>query len=119
MTIDALADHLRGHRFTCGTEEALQDGLAAVLAGAGIEFVREHVLPAKGRIDFYVPAVRIGIETKVKGGWSATVRQVHGYACEPEIAGVILVTRRARQGVVPAAMNGKPVRVVQLWSSGL
>ncbi len=113
MIIDQIAEELREWSFTSISVEAeLQLEIGIVLGKMGHKFLREYVLNARSRIDFYLPDHKIGIEVKVAGGVNQVMRQIHRYnACDP-IDGVILVTSRTTHTAMPTELNSKPTRVV-------
>lgn len=112
---------LKAHRLPFGDEIACHRTIALLLEAAGFTVEREVQLSgARGRIDFYMPAERIGIEVKVKGSPTEIVRQLSRYAQAPEIHTLMLVTGRARLGqLLPAELHGKPLHVVATWRGGL
>lgn len=116
--MDELVAILSAVRFNFSSEAELQDGIESVLKDAGVVFQREYRLNAKERIDFYLPVSRHGIEVKTKGSPSSVLRQVHGYAQNDAIAGLLLVTSRLRL-TLPDELNGKPMRVLSLWQHAL
>jgi len=113
MIIDQITDELREWTFTStAIESDLQFEVGIVLGKLKHKFLREHVLNARSRIDFYLPEHKIGIEVKVAGGANEVMRQIHRYnACDP-IDGVILITSRTKHTATPEELNRKPVRVV-------
>lgn len=120
--IDTLARFIGSQRYDCTDEYAMQDGIAFALAGNLTSFVREAILTPTERIDFLVGD--IGVECKVDGSAVATARQVFRYLSLPRLAGLILVTSRARIGVgLPREFSfggvTKQVRVVELWRTAL
>jgi hypothetical protein len=114
MTLDELHDLLSGHRYTYSSELLLQAGIASVLVGARVPFIREAELPPK-RIDFLVGD--IGVEVKIKGSNSDVLRQLHGYATFPQVKSLLLVTTLPRHEL-PATLLGKPCRVLRLGGVG-
>lgn len=110
MTLDELVRLLGAHAFTCCNEAELQQAVAEVLAGAGIDHQREVRLTERDRIDFLVG--RVGLELKVDGALAAVTRQLHRYAQRPEIDGLLLVTTRPQHRGAPRELCGKPVRAV-------
>jgi hypothetical protein len=117
--LSRLTAILRSCRFVCTNEAELQRAIAQALESAGIVFQREYRLGDAGRVDFYIPAGRVGIEVKVKGSPSSVIRQLHGYAGHAEIDGLILASTKASHRGFPDAMQGKPVVVVGLWRNQL
>jgi hypothetical protein len=116
--ISGLLCHVR---FNFSNEEELQLGIAELLAKGGYPFEREKRLDVHSRIDFYLPVgVRgIGIEAKVNGRPSEILRQVQRYAMHADVAGIIVLSRRANAHIIPDSLQDKPVRVISLWSSNL
>jgi hypothetical protein len=114
---------LRSARFNFTTEDELQRGIERLLGAEGFaaprDFVREHKLDARSRLDFYFPAPRIGIEVKINGSTSAIARQVHRYLHHPDVSALILLSRRSNVESLPDTINEKPLRIVTLWSNGL
>lgn len=120
LSPSTLVDLLKTYRYTTGSEAAFQQGLERVLALHRIPFMREHQLGrAFGRIDFYLPDQKYGIELKVKGSPSEVLRQLHRYAQCPEIAALILLTGRARLAFAPSNINGRPVLTAAVWEGQL
>ncbi len=113
MIIDEIAKELREWSFpSMAIESDLQFEVGIVLGRLKHKFLREHVLNARSRIDFYLPEHKIGIEVKVAGGANEVMRQIHRYnACDP-IDGMILITSRTKHTSTPEELNCKPVRVV-------
>jgi hypothetical protein len=93
------------------TELELQDGLAEILTGNGIGFVRERAL-GDDRVDFFIEG--IALEVKTRGGLSDVTRQLHGYAEHEDVTAVLLATTLARHNQMPDHMNGKPVAVAHM-----
>lgn len=115
-TSDDIVQALLAFRLPVGDEAAFQEGVAAALAARGVAFTREFALSAgRGRIDFYLPDDRIGLELKVQGSPSDVARQLQRYALAPEIDALVLVTARARLGALPPTIGGKPLAVAALW----
>jgi hypothetical protein len=113
---EAMVQLLKQYRYCVGSELDFHRGLDRVLDLHGIPFVREHNLGGDfGRIDFYLPEHRYGIELKVKGSPSEVLRQLHRYAQCPQIAALIFVTGRPRLAFAPMALNGKPVLTASIW----
>ena len=122
MTPQALQEQLGAFRFRFQDERELQDGLAAVFVRLGLPYQREAHLPGKaGIIDFLVGEGEqlVGLEVKVGGSLSSVTAQVHRYAQVERIAGLLLVTARARHAAMPDTLNGKPFVVHYLVGSSL
>lgn len=121
MTIPEIVHLLESYRYSFSEEDALQKGIAAVLELAGVEFVREYRLGA-GRIDFYLPSLRCGIEIKAAnsgGGPSKVTKQLLAYADHPEIDSLIAVSTRFSLRYLPTTLRNKPLYKVILWANGL
>jgi hypothetical protein len=113
-----VSDRLSNARFNLASEKDLQDGIETVLSGHGWPYGREVRLDAQDRIDFLL-GNGIGIEVKIDKSLSAVTRQLHRYAQQPLIVGLLLVTTRMRLRALPPEFNGKPTRVVCLLGSTL
>lgn len=94
--VAVLAATLPQYRLAYGDEIRLHAQLEDVITRALPDepLVREHSLGAAGRIDFYLPALRLGLEVKVKGGPSAVQRQLQRYLAARDIAQLVLITSR-------------------------
>lgn len=120
MTAETIVTRLRAFRIRTGQEMAFQDDVATILTREGCEFEREYDLgPGRGRIDFYVPSIKCGLELKVKGSLADVARQLQRYAASKEIDSLVLVTGRTRLNAMPETLGGKPVHLVSLWRAML
>lgn len=124
MTAEQIVARLRAFRIRTGQEMAFQDDVATILTREGLregcEFEREYDLgPGRGRIDFYVPGIKCGLELKVKGSVADVARQLQRYASSHEIDALVLVTGRTRLNAMPAILGGKPVHLVSMWRAQL
>lgn len=119
MRLPGLVELLKTYRYSVGSEDAFQRGVEQVLSNDGISFLREHQLGKYGRIDFYLPETRFGIELKVKGSPSQVLRQLHRYAQCPDIAALILLTARPRLAFSRMELNGRPLYAVPIWEGQL
>ena len=122
-------------RADLSSEKAMQSGIAAALASAGIPFEREHRLhQRRGRLstedipDFLIPmpgvhapcpralAQWIAVECKLKGrGGPRKIdiyRQIERYARHAEIAAFILASNLSMG--LPTEIDGKPVYAASL-----
>ncbi len=106
-----VVDLLGVYRFSYQHERDLQDGVEEVLAGAGLDFRREHRFTQQDVVDFLVGDV--ALECKVAGGLNEVLRQLRRYAEQQDVAAVVLLTSRAHHRP-PATLAGKPVLVVHL-----
>jgi hypothetical protein len=111
-TLDDIVRALSQWRFRYASELELQQQLQEALQLAGLDPVREVILPA-GRID--IMCGRVGIEVKVAGQAAQVKRQLARYASCDEIDALVLVTTRVRHQM-PAQLGGKPVEVICLAS---
>lgn len=109
--LDLIVSSLRRYAYRYTSEADLQAGVHAGVVAAGYHAVREHDLGPLGRLDLYVPALRVAIEVKVAGGANEVMRQIAGYATHPDVDGVVLVTTRPARHRMPATLGGKPVAV--------
>src|SRR5205085_11839324 len=76
QSLPDLIELLKTYRYSVGSEDSFQRSLEAVLLRHHIVFLREHQLgPEYGRIDFYLPDCKFGIELNVKVSSSQALRQ--------------------------------------------
>jgi len=119
VTAEHIVARLMSYRVRTGQETAFQEDVATVLQREGVDFEREYDLgPGRGRIDFYVPALRLGLELKVKGTVAIVAEQLQRYATSREIDALVLVTARTRLNHIPQRLGGKPVHLASI-ASGL
>lgn len=119
VTAAALAKVITGHRYSYANEAGLQAAIAAVLTQAGHQVRREVPLNDRDRIDLAVGPEAgpwIGVEVKLAGSPVVVARQLQRYAHHPNIAALLLITRRPAHRELPAELGGKPVTVVVLGS---
>lgn len=110
-TLDTVVRLLVAVRFNFTNEEELQAGIA--LALAPLEHAREVILDGASRIDFMVG--NVGLEVKIGGGISPLTRQLARYAAHERISALVVVTAKEQHRLqLPAAINGKPLRVIAL-----
>jgi acyl-CoA thioesterase FadM len=112
-----IVSALESRRFDLSSEQAVQEGVAAVLREAGVDFKREVRLGPGSVIDFLVG--ELGVEVKLKSSLSAVTRQLHRYAQVTRVGSLLLVTAQLRLCRVPTSLNGKPVAVAALVRSCL
>lgn len=103
---------LRHYRFRSTTERLLQDAIERLLQDHGVPFTRELELSPKDRPDFFVTP-GLCIEVKIGGSASDARRQLERYAAHGVVEELLLVTTRMIH-VMPAAINGKPARVLHI-----
>lgn len=102
---------LRGCRFNFTCERELQDGVAELLDGLGVEYERERILGAEDRIDFWLPD-GVGLEIKIQESLTDVTRQLHRYAGCDEVSVLVLLTTKMNHRRMPEEMCGKPIHVV-------
>lgn len=113
-----IAATLAPHTFLAANELELHEGIAAVLARAGIGFVREVRLDARSRVDFLTDD-GVAIEVKVDGSAEDVGRQLERYAQHERVTGVVLASSRSKHWPLRAlkVIAGKPFVVV--WLGGV
>lgn len=119
MNITDLLNALNATRFHFSTEDELQRGVAEKLTKLGIEFIREHQLDKRSRVDFYIPHLKVGIECKIAGSLAEIAAQVQRYCLHEDIASIIVISRRGNVAQIPDEVAGKPVHKITLWRLGL
>ena len=111
-----VARLLKGYRYNVGSECDFQRGVLDVLTQSQIECESEYDLgPGFGRIDLYLPRLRIGVELKVKDSPSQILRQLYRYARCPAITSLLLITSRSRVNPIPLRIHEKPLAVLSVW----
>jgi hypothetical protein len=116
--VEEVVALLGGYRIPQGTERQLQDGIATLLAGAGIAFEREVRLTPRDRPDFIVPP-DVCLEVKVKGAAAGVERQLLRYAASERVAALLLVTTQRVHGGLPSVLLGKPLVTLCVGSAFL
>jgi hypothetical protein len=116
-TLHALSVLFYSYRLPMAIEREAQAAVAKILADHAIPHVAEYDLGEHGRVDFYSPHLRLGLELKVKGSPSDVRRQLARYAAHPAIDALMLLTTRAHVGAMPPVLGAKPLYVVQAWGS--
>jgi hypothetical protein len=112
-TSDELIAALRRHRFSHTSERELQAAVAGLLS-TRLPIVEERRTSA-GRLDIYVPSLRLAIELKTGGATNGVLRQLYRYAEDPDIDVLVLITSRRRQAAeMPEMLGSKPLHVVVL-----
>ncbi len=123
---------LERRRWPLSSEKPLQDALAKELAFLGLDVQREVRLsrdaaahdagallapeapaPVTDIVDLMISDV--AIEVKVKGAKREIFRQVERYCAYPQVAALILATRKSMS--LPAFIAGKPCYVAWLGSA--
>jgi len=110
-----VAKLVKGHRYNVGSECDFQRGVLDVLTRSRIACEAEYDLPGSGRIDLFLPQLRIGIELKVKGSPTQILRQLYRYARCPILASLLLISSRPRLNPIPLSIYGKPLAVLSVW----
>ncbi len=114
--IQTVTSQLLAIRFNFVCERDLQDGIEKVLREQGHTFSREFRFDAKDRIDFMVEG-GLGLEVKIDRNLAQVTRQLHRYAQQSSVQGLLLVTSRLRLTNLPDFLNEKPIR--SAWISGV
>lgn len=116
--ISAIMVMLKRHRFDLTSEKATQAGIEVVLTAHDVEFTREKRLTGRDIPDFFVSALGLAIEVKMKGAGKMNVfRQLERYASHEAVQTILLVTNLAMG--LPPAINGKPTHYLSLGSAWL
>lgn len=127
--VDKVLAALAGKRFPLEDEKRTQAAIAEAIEAAGLAAERE--VPVVGGVIDLVATVsepsppplrsmrfcHIGIEVKLKGAAPAILRQLKGYAHEPALDALVLVT--AKLLALPRALSGKPLAVLDLGRAWL
>lgn len=125
ITARQVRNAIREHPYRHVNEVELHRGLAQVLAGMGLEPVREVILSDKDRIDMLVDLprvggrpVRLGIEAKIAGTPGDVRRQLLRYSAHDRVDELLLVTSIYRHMTELApfrgALGGKPFQIALL-----
>lgn len=111
--------------FRAASEQQLQDQVAGILAGAGLQVDREvRVNSGANRYDLLVtiPGVgRVVLELKLHASAPGVERQAQRYAAAPEVDAVMVVTTSSRlanelRRAGCSELGGKPFGVIALRS---
>jgi hypothetical protein len=109
---------LRAARVDLSSEKAAQAGLAGWFTENGIEFEREYRLSAADIVDFFVPAIGLAVEVKLRGASKRDVwRQIERYVKHPAVSALALISNLAMG--LPEQSNGKPLYYVSLGRAWL
>jgi hypothetical protein len=117
--LETLLRSIRAARPSGTTEAQMQAAVQAVLDAAGVRYERERPCGSGNRLDFYLSDWRTALELKIEGGPSAVLRQLHRYAEQPDVAVLVLLTRKAAHRSLPRMLLGKPLHVLFLWEHAL
>lgn len=118
--LDEIVDVVASRRYRFESEEQLQAQIADALVASGLMGEREFRLSDRDRVDILVwngndtSFCRFAVEVKIDGSTSAVAAQLARYAEHEDVDAIVLVTSKAKHRAVPAELNGKPVRVVQV-----
>jgi hypothetical protein len=108
-----LVSVLKAARFACQDEADLQIGVARLLDSLGLQYLREHSLSARDRVDFFLPG-GIVLELKVATDGAALLRQVLRYAQHDGVAEIIAASTTHHALALPDTVQGKPLHRVHL-----
>lgn len=113
LAAGAVVAHLQKFRFSVSEETAFQSGVFRALSRLGVPVKKEYELKGgHGRVDFYLPDQRIGLELKVKGSTAAVTRQVFRYAESGQFDALILVTTDPLHTRLPATMGSVAIHAL-------
>ena len=110
--LEEIACLLASYAVRFGSEDQMQADIQAALAYTDHYVEREKILPT-GRIDFYLPDWKLGIECKVQGGRMDIVRQLLRYASDEAIDALLLVSSKSNHDPRRALLLDVPLRF--LW----
>lgn len=111
---------LTGYAYRYSSEVQLHDRLAQALDEAGFTYVRERVLDAKNRADFWLAG--LVVEVKVDGTLTEALKQVSRYIELPDVTGVLLASTKAwarRPLVERPKWQGKPFAMAYITRQAL
>lgn len=92
MRLRQVEGILSAYAYRFGSEVQLHERLAQVLGDAGVSYVREKVLDARNRADFWLDG--IVIEVKIDGSLPEALAQVGRYINLPDVHGVLLASTK-------------------------
>lgn len=92
-------------------ETEIHDALSAALVAAGIPHRREFTFAPRCRADLWIHGIAVEVK-KQKPARAALLAQIHRYAEQPALGGLIVVLERSID--VPATIAGKRVAVLSL-----
>ncbi|WP_045861617.1 hypothetical protein [Teredinibacter purpureus] len=112
--LDILLKLLSSGRFDYSDEKYCQEQISSFLTGFKVNHIKEFCLGRNGVCDFYFPRSQLVLEVKAGKAWSKmeVYRQCEKYLQHKDVKGLLLATGKI-QGM-PASINGKPVKVLQL-----
>ena len=112
--IEQIAGKIREHRSHLMDELRIHDAVEGVLQSTGIEYVREHPLSGRLRLDFWLPHSSTAIEVKRGNFRSAYLHQIARYLDESSVQAIILIALRIDHDI-PTVLREKPVHHLELW----
>lgn len=117
-TVMFIHDALQGQRLVLQNEKVLQAQISEIFKKSGLQFVPEHRLDEKNRVDFLVHD-HVAVEVKISGTFQkmAIYRQCERYAKFDYVKSVILITGRSIG--FPSDIGGKPCYVINLGKAWL
>lgn len=116
LVLARIVEGIPRYSYSFAGERAFQDGVSTVLTLLEVPHQREVKRGSRDRFDFLCDG-SIVIETKIKGSYSAAMRQSVRYLEHEDVHGVVIVTTRlwaadVRLGVRHHRISGKPVHVL-------
>jgi len=109
--VSSILGFLSSTRVRVSTEQAMQDDVQSILEQMNVTFIREARIGKKDIIDFLAVG-GIGIECKVKKGWSKmqVYKQLERYCQSDQIKIIVLLT--SMYMTLPAMIEGKRTHVI-------
>ena len=108
---------LSAARYRIGCEYDLQAGVEKILQGCGVPFVREYVLSASDRPDFFIPELNAVLEVKVDGSSAMLLRQIARYTQHASVQDIVVIGTPGWIARLPISLQSKPVHSIRLLSS--
>jgi len=109
----ALGVVLRSQRSAVQTEAGIHTAIGAALKAMKREFVHEHRLNERDRLDYFVTP-GIVIEAKKGAAGIAVLQQVARYLDHPDTACAVVIAMRC-DGQIPKTLREKPIFTIELW----
>ncbi|MET3512782.1 hypothetical protein ABIC63_000547 [Pseudacidovorax sp. 1753] len=116
LLLRRVLEELPRFAYRFADEVELHEGMAQVLTGAGVPFVREHIAGPQDRFDFLIDS-GIVIEAKVKGSLPPALQQCARYLDRDDVSVVILAVTRYWGKAQPeyrSKRTGKSIHTVHL-----
>jgi len=120
LRMRAVTTALAGYRYRYANEVQLHERMAEVLAAADLQHVREFVIDARNRADFWLDG--LVVEVKVDGTFQDALRQIGRYIEHERVRGVVLASTKpwAAQPLAKRPYwQGKPFAMVHLTRQAL